>query len=218
LYELRVDLLNLFSTNENIVSLLNKASEYNISAHVILNKISTSDVDVLRTIHNMERDIRVGGIVGAFEKTVVDPILGLVNGIVASNTSIKTVKSILAPLKKGESAIQGLYKVSSAVGLVKNFVDEAATVIPNIQSNYLVSRYKFKYFLWVGSLVAHSRPLCVHLISKGGIEQYKNVRSLVATYPQGLYKGTDETNITYLAGGHYCRHRVFPIRDPRIFI
>lgn len=218
LYELRADILNLFNINENIVPLLNKASDYNIQSHLSLNKISDFDVSELRNIHFIERDRRVSSLGGWFERIVLEPILGMVNGMVAGNVSVTSAKKILSPLKKGEAVSQGLYKASSVATFIKNTIDDATTEIPNLQSNHLVAKYKFKYFMWVGSLAKNSRPLCVHLITKGGIEMYKNVRYLVATYPQGLYKGTDETNITQVAGGNRCRHRVFPLRDPRIFI
>lgn len=74
-----------------------------------------------------------------------------------------------------------------------------------------------EWFVWVGALVASSRPVCIacvkkHFIHKSEFSQIaRGVVDGVFVGTQGMFSGTTGENLEYRCGGHNCEHQLVPV-------
>lgn len=74
----------------------------------------------------------------------------------------------------------------------------------------IAEQYGLKKFIYVGSIIEDSRPLCRHLVNEDREIALSEMPELIKKYPQGLYPNTTSKNFISVCGGYGCRHTATP--------
>lgn len=73
-------------------------------------------------------------------------------------------------------------------------------------------QYDLKKFIYVGDLIADSRPICVHLVGLRRKIALSEIPDLVKRFPDGLKPNTNSKNFLQVRGGYGCRHTCMSVR------
>lgn len=72
--------------------------------------------------------------------------------------------------------------------------------------------YGLSHFIYVGGLVADSRPFCKHLVGLNRKVSFEEIPPLVIAYPDGLRPGTTKDNFLQVRGGFNCNHVAMAVK------
>lgn len=154
------------------------------------------------------------GLVKSLAKEYIQPAKYLMMQQVTGGASISHGLLMLERWNNGEMT-DGRYGTEPTPNLQKYATqlarDAAYSFDRNINS-IIKDRYELNGFIYAGSIIKDTRPLCSYLISLGRPILYKEVAPLLVLFPQGLIAGTNTNNFTQYCGGYNCRHRCFPTR------
>lgn len=144
----------------------------------------------------------------------IEPVKKLVAQNVIQGQSISETTNMLDKWGGGELS-SGKYTNGTptpnlsqyAVQVARDTAYSVNRAINNIAS----VKFGLKKFIYAGSLVRDSRPLCKHLVGMDREIGLAEMPPLIRTYPQGLYPGTTEDNWLINNGGYSCRHISHPV-------
>lgn len=89
--------------------------------------------------------------------------------------------------------------------------DSAYGVHRNI-NNIVKDKYGLERFVYVGGVIADSRPFCIHLVALNRPIALEEIPPLVKKFPDGLYPNTSKRNFMQVCGGYSCRHQAMAVR------
>lgn len=76
----------------------------------------------------------------------------------------------------------------------------------------IAEKYNLDHFVYNGSLIEGSRPLCRHLVNLRRTISLDEMPALIKRYPQGLYPNTTRDNFMNVTGGFGCLHTATAVK------
>lgn len=80
-------------------------------------------------------------------------------------------------------------------------------------NNIIKDEYALDAFIYTGTIVKDSRPLCRHLVGLNREIKFDELPELLNAYPQGTIPGTNKDNFAIYRGGYSCLHGVLAVRS-----
>lgn len=154
------------------------------------------------------------GLIKSLAKEYVQPAKYLMMQQVTGGATISHGLLMLERWNSGDMT-DGRYSTEPTPNLQKYATqlarDAAYSFDRNINS-VIKDKYELNGFIYAGSIIKDTRPLCAQLIMMNRPILYNEIAPLLVLYPQGLIAGTNTNNFTQFCGGYNCRHRCFPTR------
>lgn len=150
----------------------------------------------------------------ALQDAYIQPAKFLLMQQVSTGMSIKDSQKILADWNDGKTS-EKLLSVRQTPTLERYATQIARDSLYKFNgtiNNVVAKEYNFSRFIYVGSLVKDSRPLCKHLVSLRRKINIDEMPELINRYPRGLYPNTDKDNFITVCGGFNCLHSALPVR------
>lgn len=142
------------------------------------------------------------------------PVKYLLMQHVTNGITIKDSRKILEKWNSGET-VGDVAKVPNLAAYSSQLARDAAYQHQGAINEIIAGKFGLKYFVYVGNIIRDSRPMCKHLIGLQRDIALSEMPALIAKYPQGLYKDTNESNFIQKRGGYNCRHEAFPVRKKK---
>jgi hypothetical protein len=139
----------------------------------------------------------------------VEPVKKLIAQNVMQGRSITDTVRILEKWDNGDLASGRLAAGERTPNLQKyatQMARDSAYSIQRTTNNIFKERFGLTKFIYAGTLVKDSRPLCRHLVHLNRPIDINEMPPLIAAMPEGLYPNTTRENFTTVCGGYNCSH------------
>lgn len=151
----------------------------------------------------------------ALADAYVQPAKYLLMQQVATGTTIKDTQRILRNWDEGKLT-DGRLTSGRQTPRLQAYASQIATdsiYKHNGTINEIVrNEFGLNDFIYNGTLVKDSRPLCVHLVQLRRIISLDEIPALIAKYPAGLYPNTSKKNFMQVCGGYHCEHTATAVK------
>lgn len=195
-----------------------------------LNDISKRTIDIHKSYNDLKKDIKAlsearqiiyqqaqtAFNIDSIALNYIQPIKNLVARQVLTNATIKETINLIEKWGKGDLSSGRLNKGNPAPNIERYAVQMARDTAHSMNrtTNDIIRReLNLDSFIYVGGLVADSRPLCVALVRMNRDIKLSEIPALVDRYPDGLYPNTTRDNFLQVCGGYSCRHTAFAVRS-----
>lgn len=145
----------------------------------------------------------------------VEPVKYLLMQQVTGGSSITDALKMLERWNTGELSQGKFTNNNPAPNLTKyatQIARDTAYSTDRTINAIIKERYQLTSFIYAGSIIQDSRPLCRALLSMPQPIPFEQLPALIIAYPQGLIAGTNQQNFIEVCGGYNCRHKAFPVR------
>lgn len=190
-------------------------------------KIQDRTVDLFKSVNDLEVEVSEltpakqtiyeqakDALTKAVAPEYVEPVKKLIAQNVMQGRSIQQTVSQLENWDKGNLASGRLANGIRTPNLQKyatQVARDTAYSVSRTTNNIFKEKYGLTKFIYAGSLVKDSRPLCRHLIHLNRPIDINEMPPLIALYPEGLYPNTTRENFPIVAGGFNCNHVVMMV-------
>lgn len=222
---------------ENNIKKVLFGKEYSASIKTFLadlTKIQTKTINLHKSINELE--VKIASLVparqiiydqakttllnsGAIAQNYIDPMKRLIaSNVLQARSIIETVK-MLEQWNDGTLSSGRLNRGMPAPNLQRyatQMARDSAYAVQRTTNEIIKEHYGLKKFIYVGSLVEASRPLCVHLVAMNRPIALDEIPELIVKYPDGLYPGTNKDNFISNCGGYGCRHICLSVHSEMI--
>lgn len=145
----------------------------------------------------------------------IQPAKYLLMQQVASGATVKQAQSLLKNWNDGEITSGKLTSArptprlqAYSLQIARDSMFQYNGVIQDI----IGKEYGLTKFIYVGDIIADSRPFCRHLVGLKRKIDIEEIPKLVETYPEGLIPNTTKNNFPVVRGGFSCRHSVMMVK------
>src|SRR5690606_13129165 len=200
------------------LSNLNEINDRTIELHVKYNDLK-KEIEALpearKIVYNQAKEVFSSG---AIADSYIQPVKNLLARQAVSGMTTKQALSLIEKWNNGELSSGRLNVGNPAPNLNRYAVQMARDTAfsMNRNANDIISKeLDLTHFVYVGGLVADSRPLCKHLVSLRRRISLSEIPALVKRYPEGLYPNTTKANFMQVCGGYNCNHTAMGVRAPK---
>lgn len=185
-------------------------------------KIQDKTVNLFKTVNQLEIEVSElspakqviyeqakDALTKAVAAEYVEPIKKLIAQNVMQGRSITDTVRILEKWDAGELSSGRLANGQPTPNLQRyatQMARDSAYSVQRTTNNIFKERYNLTKFVYTGSLVKDSRPLCRHLVNLNRPIDINEMPKLILAYPEGLYPNTTRENFTIVCGGYNCNH------------
>jgi len=151
----------------------------------------------------------------ALADAYVQPAKYLLMQQVATGASIKQAQSLLKNWNDGELTSGKLTSGRPTPRLQAYSLQIARDSMyqyNGVLNDIIGKEYGLTKFIYVGDIIADSRPFCRHLVGLKRKIDIKEVPKLLETYPEGTIPNTTMKNFPIYRGGFSCRHSMMWVK------
>lgn len=152
---------------------------------------------------------------GAIADGYIQPVKNLLARQALGGMTTKQALSLIDKWDKGELSSGRLNAGMPAPNLNRYAVQmakDSAFAMQRTTNDIIGKELGLKKFVYVGGLVAGSRPLCRHLVNLRRPIALDEIPPLITLYPDGLYPNTTKANFMQVCGGYGCNHTALGVR------
>lgn len=161
-------------------------------------------------------DRAVDGLInsGAIATEYVRPVKQLIANNILQGSSISKTVTALENWDKGNLSSGRLTNGTPTPNFTRyatQIARDTAFGVNRSTNEIIKEKFGFSRFIYAGTIVKDSRPLCRHLVGLNRPIELSEMPPLISAYPQGLYPNTTKVNFVNNCGGYNCLHICHPM-------
>ena len=186
------------------------------------NKIQDKTVNLFKTVNQLEVEVSdlspakqviyeqaKEALTKAVAAEYVEPIKKLIAQNVMQGRSIVDTVKVLEKWNAGDLSsgrLAGGQPTPNLQRYATQMARDSAYSVQRTTNNIFRERYNLTKFVYTGSLVKDSRPLCRYLVHLNRPIDINEMPKLIQEFPEGLYPNTTRENFPIVCGGYNCNH------------